>query len=46
MQALLFFLLGSMVGGLVGVTMMCLLQINRLHDYDEMRKEDSNEENS
>ena len=30
MSKLLFFLLGLMIGGLVGVTLMCMLQINRI----------------
>ena len=28
------FLMGILVGGIVGVAMMCLLQINRLHGGD------------
>ena len=28
------FLMGILVGGVVGVVMMCLLQINRLHGGD------------
>ncbi len=32
MNELLFFVLGLMIGGLIGVTVMCILQINRLHD--------------
>ncbi len=28
------FLSGTFVGGIVGVVMMCLLQINRLHGGD------------
>ena len=30
MSELLFFIIGTMLGSLVGVVMMCLLQINRL----------------
>ena len=30
MNELLFFIIGTMLGGLVGVVLMCLLQINRL----------------
>lgn len=29
------FFIGTMVGGFFGVTMMCLLQINRLHEKDD-----------
>lgn len=29
---MLFFLLGLVIGGLSGVTVMCILQINRLRD--------------
>ena len=28
------FLMGTLVGGVMGVVMMCLLQINRLHGGD------------
>ena len=28
------FIFGTMVGGMIGVAMMCLLQINRLHKHD------------
>lgn len=28
------FLMGTLVGGMVGVVTMCLLQINRLHEGD------------
>ena len=31
---MLAFLSGTFVGGIVGVVMMCLLQINRLHGVD------------
>lgn len=31
MMEFLFFLLGLVIGSLTGVTMMCLLQINRLN---------------
>jgi len=31
---MLAFLSGTFVGGIVGVVMMCLLQINRLHGRD------------
>ena len=30
MSEILFFLIGTMLGGLIGVVLMCCLQINRL----------------
>ena len=33
-SSMLAFLSGTLVGGIVGVAMMCLLQINRLHGSD------------
>ena len=35
MFAFLFFIIGFLIGGLVGITVMCLLQINRLHGKDD-----------
>ena len=32
----LFFIIGTMLGGLVGVVLMCLLQINRLSKREEV----------
>jgi hypothetical protein len=45
MHGLILFILGCFLGGVLGVTMMCLLQINRLNHY-EMRdkKEDDVDE--
>ena len=45
MNGFLLFILGCFLGGFLGVTMMCLLQINRLNHY-EMRdkKEDDVDE--
>ena len=45
MHGLILFILGCFLGGFLGVTMMCLLQINRLNRY-EMRdkKEDDVDE--
>ena len=37
MHELLFFLIGFLLGGLVGITVMCLVQINRV------RKEEHHE---
>lgn len=36
MNGLILFILGCFLGGFLGVTVMCLLQINRLNHY-EMR---------
>ena len=36
MNELLFFIIGTMLGGLVGVVLMCLLQINRLSQREEV----------
>lgn len=30
MSELLFFIIGTMLGGIVGVVLMCMLQINQL----------------
>ena len=38
MKELLFFVLGLMVGGLAGTTVMCCLQINRLNKHDYAKK--------
>lgn len=39
MSAFIWFLLGSMFGGTVGIVVMCILQVNRLHDDDYIEKE-------
>ena len=36
MNELLFFIIGTMLGGLVGVVLMCLLQINKLSQREEV----------
>lgn len=36
MSELLFFIIGTMLGGLVGVVLMCLLQINKLSQREEV----------
>lgn len=41
MHELLFFIIGCLLGGIVGVVTMCLLQINRLSDEKIHRKEDT-----
>lgn len=32
MSELLFFILGLIIGGLIGITLMCMFQVNRLTD--------------
>lgn len=36
MSELLFFSIGILLGGLIGVVFMCLLQINRLSQREEV----------
>ena len=36
MNELLFFIIGLVLGGLVGVVLMCLLQINKLSQREEV----------
>ena len=40
MKEILCFIAGSMFGGMVGVFVMCLLQINRIERNDEFEKEE------
>lgn len=35
MSELLFFIIGTMLGGCIGIVIMCLLQINRLHGKED-----------
>lgn len=45
MHGLILFILGCFLGGFLGVTMMCLLQINRLNHYEVRdKKEDDVDE--
>ena len=37
MSELLFFIIGTMLGGLGGIVLMCLLQINRLSEREEVK---------
>lgn len=39
MSELLFFIIGCMLGGFVGVTVMCCLQINRPHENQNEKDE-------
>lgn len=41
MLSFILFLIGLMIGGIFGVVMMCLLQINRINEKN--RKEDDDE---
>lgn len=40
MRELLFFMIGFLLGGVIGVTIMCLMQINRISRTENNRKED------
>ena len=40
MHEFLFFMLGFLLGGIIGVTIMCLMQINRISRTPNIRKED------
>ena len=42
MHEFLFFLIGLIIGGIVGIVTMCLLQINRLNDNE--RKDGNDDE--
>lgn len=41
MLSFILFLIGLMLGGCLGVVLMCMLQINRINE--KSRKEDENE---
>lgn len=45
MTAFIFFLIGLLLGGCVGVTIMCALQINRIKNYSMRKEDDFNETN-
>lgn len=40
MHEFLFFMIGFLLGGVIGVTIMCLMQINRISHTSNIRKED------
>lgn len=44
MSELLFFVLGLVIGGLTGVVMMCMLQVNRINEYENKIKTLENKE--
>ena len=33
----IFFIIGTMLGGIIGVVIMCLMQINRLAEREEVK---------
>jgi hypothetical protein len=37
MNELLFFTLGLLIGGLTGISVMCILQINKLNEIERKR---------
>ena len=39
MTEFIFFIVGLLLGGCIGVVFMCCLQINRLYKTDSMKKE-------
>ena len=39
MTEFIFFIIGLLLGGCIGVVLMCCLQINRLYKTDSVRKE-------
>ena len=43
MTEFIFFMIGIMLGGLAGVTTMCLFQINNINKYNSHREENENE---
>ncbi|MFR7427136.1 MAG: DUF3789 domain-containing protein [Ruminococcus sp.] len=40
MHEFLFFMIGFLLGGVIGMSIMCLMQINRIHGDSNARKED------
>lgn len=40
MHKFLFFMIGFLLGGIAGISTMCLVQINRIHGGSNARKED------
>ena len=43
MHDFIIFIFGLMLGGALGITFMCMLQINRLNDNNKKSKENENE---
>ena len=44
MSELLFFVLGLIIGGLTGIVIMCMLQVDRINDYENKIKNLENKE--
>lgn len=40
MHEFLFFMIGFLLGGVIGISIMCLMQINRISLTPNIRKED------
>lgn len=40
MHEFLFFMIGFLLGGVIGISIMCLTQINRISRTPNIRKED------
>lgn len=40
MSEFIFFIIGFLIGGLAGIILMCLLQINRINDDRDKNEED------
>ena len=40
MHEFLFFTIGFLLGGVIGITIMCLMQINRIRNNQNSRKEE------
>ena len=40
MHEFLFFMIGFLLGGVIGISIMCLMQINRISGTPNIRKED------
>lgn len=43
MTSFIFFIIGLLIGGLIGVTMMCLFQINRMNKISYKKEDGDNE---
>ena len=44
MSEFIFFLIGIMLGGCIGIVIMCLLQINRLNEHFHRKEHDNEKE--